>query len=284
MGRSIIDKRRVLGQNYHMSKEESASRPGILERIVPVLLVLSIGLAFMVGVLWQKVTNLEKGGVTANVAQQPAAPTVSLDTVKGLWDKDLVKFGDTKRKVLFVEVGDPSCPFCHAASGKNKTIYSKLGGTSFQLKEDGGSYIAPVTEMRKLVDTGKASFAYIYYPGHGTGELGMKAMYCANEKGKFWEAHDLLMSDKGYDLMNDTVKNDKAQSGVMADFLKGVIDPAFIKSCLENGKYDERLASDQAIAASLGVQGTPGFFINETSFPGAYNWTDMKSTVDAALK
>jgi protein-disulfide isomerase len=271
-----------------MSKGEN-NYPSTFERLMPIILVLSIAMAFMVGVLWQKVVNLEKGGTAttntaANPAAAPAATTVSLDTIKGLWDKDIVKFGKKDAKLLFVEVGDPSCPFCHAASGKNKTIYSKLGGTSFQLKEDGGTYEAPVTEMRKLVDAGKASFAYIYYPGHGTGELGMKAMYCANEKGKFWEVHDILMSDAGYEFMDVTVKNDVAKAGQMGEFLKGAIDPNFIKTCLESGKYDKKLADDQAIAATLGVQGTPGFFVNETSYPGAYNFTDMKATVDAALK
>ena len=263
-----------------------SSRGGMFEKIAPVLLVLSIGLAFAVGILWEKVSSLEKGGAgtTTTQAQQPAGPTISLDTIKGLFSKDLVKFGDANRKVLFVEVGDPSCPFCHAASGENHTIYSSLGGTNFKLIADGGTYDAPVTEMRKLVNDGKASFAYIFFPGHGSGEMGMKALYCANEKGKFWEAHDLIMSDKGYDLMNNTVKNDKAQSGAMADFLKSVVDPGFIKSCLDSGKYDARLASDQALAGSLGIQGTPGFFVNSTAYPGAYNWTDMKSTVDSALK
>ena len=35
---------------------------GLLEKLVPVLLVASIGLAFAVGVLWQKVSQLEGGG------------------------------------------------------------------------------------------------------------------------------------------------------------------------------------------------------------------------------
>ena len=82
-----------------MSKEGSSSKSGILERIVPVLLVLSIGLAFMVGVLWQKVSNLEKGGVVAGTQQQqPQAVTVSLDQVKAVWDKQVVKFGDKDKK------------------------------------------------------------------------------------------------------------------------------------------------------------------------------------------
>jgi protein-disulfide isomerase len=126
--------------------------------------------------------------------------------------------------------------------------------------------------------------AIIYYPGHGNGEMAMKALYCANEKGKFWEAHNLLMSQAGYDFQNTTVKNDKTQSGAVADFLKNAVDSGFMKSCLDSGKYDGRLAEEQALAGALSIQGTPGFYINESSFPGAYSWTDMKATADAALK
>lgn len=280
------------------AKEESG-RPGLLEKIVPILLVLSIGLAFMVGILWEKVSSLEKGGkgttaTTTTAGAQPAPTTVTLDAIKGLFSKDIIKLGDANRKVLFVEIGDPSCPYCHAASGLDPEVSAQMGAT-FQLPSQGGSYDSPVLEMRKLVDAGKAAFTYIYYPGHGNGEMGMKALYCANEKGKFWEAHDLIMSQAGYELMNGydakqqptkgaVVKNDKTQSAAMADFLKSAVDSSFLKSCLDSGKYDAQLASDQSLAVSLGVQGTPGFFVNATSFPGAYNWTDMKATVDSALK
>jgi len=270
-----------------------SSKKGLIEKIVPVLLVLSIGLAFIVGILWEKVSNLEKGGVTtpatttttANAgAAQPT--TVTLDTIKGLFSKDLIKFGDAKRKVLFVEISDPSCPYCQAATGLNPKLNQQMDTTSnrFKLVSDGGTYLAPVPEMKKLVDAGKASLVYIYYPGHGNGEMGMKALYCAQEKGKFWEVNDLLMTDAGYTLMNTTVQNDKTKSGTVADFLKSAVDATFMKSCLDSGKYDARLASDQDIVKSLPFQGTPDFFVNTTNFAGAYNWTDMKSAVDAALK
>jgi protein-disulfide isomerase len=84
--------------------------------------------------------------------------------------------------------------------------------------------------------------------------------------------------------MNTTVKNDVTKSGVVADFLKKAIDPAFMKGCLESGKYDERLSIDMATAQKFGFNGTPSFFINTQNFPGAYSWTDLQSTVDAALK
>jgi protein-disulfide isomerase len=114
--------------------------------------------------------------------------------------------------------------------------------------------------------------------------MGTRALYCAYEKGKFWEVHDLLMSNSGYTLLNDQVKNDKTKSGQLADFLKPAIDTNFMKSCLDSGKYDARITSDTALAAQYGAQGTPGFFVNTTNFAGAYSWTDMKSVVDAALK
>ena len=262
---------------------EIKPRRNLQQIFIPLLVVAAIGLAFFSGIMWQKVKNLEKGGSTATA--QPTAkaqPAVSLNTIKGLFDKDLIKFGDKDRKVLFVEVSDPSCPFCQIAAGLNPTLNTQVG-SRFKLVKDGGTYVAPVPEMKKLVDGGKASFVWIYSPGHGNGEMGTKALYCANEKGKFWEVNDLLMTNKGYDLLNNTIKNDKTKSGELATFLKTAVDSTFLKECLDSGKYDARLSSDTQIASSLGFQGAPHFFVNDKAFPGAYNYTDMKSVVDAAL-
>jgi protein-disulfide isomerase len=254
---------------------------------VGIIVVLIVG-SFFMGSLWTKVQMLEKGGTpaanptAAAAAQQPAAPTVTIAQVKDAFNKSFIKFGDAKRKVTFIEISDPSCPYCHIAGGRDRELNSQSG--QFKLVEDGGTYVAPVTEMKKLVDSGQASYALIYYPGHGNGEMGAKALYCAFEQGKFWEADDLIMSNAGYTLMNDTIKNDKTKSGDLAQFLSSAVDPAAMKTCLDSGKYDSQLATDQKLATALSVQGTPGFFVNEKTFAGAYSYTDMKSTVDAALK
>jgi len=259
-----------------------------LDKFAPVLLILTIVLAFSVGFLWQKVLSLQKNtGATqtvGNTAQTPPAqPTISMDKIKGLFgNKDLITFGDADRKVLFIEVSDPSCPFCHVAVGLSPNVNAQMG-PQFKLASQGGTYVAPVPEMEKLVNSGKASFVYIYFSGHGNGEMGTKALYCANEQGKFWDVHNQLMTDAGYDLLNNTVKNDKTQSGKLADFLKGVFDPTQMKSCLDSGKYDARLTEDTQIATDLGVSGTPGFFINTVNFAGAYSYKDMESTVNSAL-
>jgi len=111
----------------------------------------------------------------------------------------------------------------------------------------------------------------------------MKALYCAFEKGKFWEANDLIMSSAGYNLMNNTVKNDTTQSSVVAKFLSIVVDEASMKTCLDSGKYDAQLSKDTDLASGLGVNGTPGFFINDTNYAGAYSFKEMETVVNAAL-
>lgn len=228
-------------------------------------------------------TGTTTGTGTTTTGTTTGAVTASKDQIVALFnDSNNIKFGSADNKVLFAEFSDPSCPYCHIAGGKNGEL-NKSAGSSFTLVKDGGTYVAPVVEFKKLVDEGKASYVWKYTNGHGNGELGAKALYCANEKGKFWEVHDLLYSSAGYSMVNDTVKNDKTKAGTLADFLANAVDKAFMKSCLEGDKYDNKLVTDQSDGSTLGVSGTPGFFVNETNFAGAYSYNDMKSVVDAAL-
>lgn len=220
---------------------------------------------------------------TDQAAKQPDAVKVDLDQIKALFTDKNIMFGKKDSKVLFVEFSDPSCPFCHVAAGKNPEL-NKQAGAQFTMEKDGGTYLPPVPEMKKLVDSGKAAFVWLYANGHGNGELATKALYCAKEKGKFWEVHDLLMSAAGYDLVNNTVKNDTAKAGEMADFLKSATKADDMKKCLESGKYDDRIAGDMAIAQQIGFKGTPSFFVNTTNFAGAYSYKDMASAVEEALK
>jgi protein-disulfide isomerase len=257
-----------------------------------VVLAFAIAGIFYLGFLGKKISTLEKtvsslkvGGTdtTAGTTGQPQAkPKISLDLVKNAFNKAVIKFGDANNKVIALEISDPSCPYCQIAGGKNKELTNQ--SPQFKLVEDGGTYLAPVPELKKLADSGKVAYALLYTPGHGNGELGMKALYCAFELGKFWEANDLIMSGAGYDLMNNKVRNDKAQSGTVADFLASAVDKTKMKTCLDSGKYDGQLASDQAVAQGLGVSGTPGFFINAEMFAGAYSYKDMEPAVTAALK
>ncbi len=250
-----------------------------IQYLILAVLVVALGYMFV------RLMSLEKKftALTAGTTQQAPPPTtVEIDKVKPLFAKGFMSFGDAKRKVLFVEVSDPSCPYCHAAGGADPEI-SKQISPNFQYVSDGGTYVPPVTEMRKLVEEGKASYVQIFAPGHGNGELGAQSLYCAYENGKFWEVHDKLMSFNGYNLLNDTVKNDLAKLPELTNFLSGVIDTSFLTSCVQSGKYAQTLQRDAQLAQSLGYQGTPHFIVNTAIFPGAYNYNDMKSEVDKSL-
>jgi protein-disulfide isomerase len=259
--------------------------------------VVILGLVGSVGYLYGKVGTSEKGttaipttAATQGTTAQQVVPTgapLDIATIKGIFDKNVVKFGDKNRKLLVVEVTDPSCPYCHVANGDDPEIAAQMGA-QFKYVSQGGAYQPPLPEIRKLVDSGQASYAFVYFPGHTAGELAAKALYCAFDQGKFWQAHDLLYSFKGYNLLNNTVHNDKANSGILADFLKGAVDATALKSCLDSGKYDSRTTDEASLAQSTLFDpqggGTPTFILNATRFPGAYNWTDMKSTAEAAVK
>src|SRR4030042_4295187 len=158
----------------------------LLERFIPILLIASIALAFVVGVLWQKVGKLESekatgtqtgtAKVTGTQQQATDKPNVSIEQIKDLFKKDVIKFGDANKKVLLVQISDPSCPYCQIAAGKNPELNAQAGDR-FKLVSVGGPYLSPVPEMKKLVDGGKASYVYIYQNGHGNGEMAQKALY-----------------------------------------------------------------------------------------------------------
>lgn len=259
---------------------------------MPALVVLLIISAFLIGMLLTKVYYLEKGfggngtTTTGNQTAATPAPTVDISTIKGLFNDKNIHFGDANAKNLLVEVADPSCPYCHIAAGQDPEV-AKAYGQNFVYQSEGGTYVPPVTEMKKLVDSGDAAFVWIYSPGHGNGEMGTRALYCANEQGKFWEVHDVLMSEKGYEIQNGydangtnvsgtVVGNDKTKTQDLVNFIGNVADGQKLADCINSGKYDDRLSSDAQIATSLGVSGTPGFFVNENKIDGADTWDNMK--------
>ena len=144
--------------------------PVVVKQNNTILYVILVVLVAALGFMFYKMNSLEKKLATANTqaTQQQAPPptSVTLDKIKPLFAKGYVHFGDAKRKLLFVEVSDPSCPYCHIAAGQDPELAKQASSPqySFQYNTDGGTYDPPVTEMRKLVDEGKASYALIYAP------------------------------------------------------------------------------------------------------------------------
>lgn len=268
--------------NYEKAKSQYYSSNGKGSNLLIALLIV---VSFFAGYLFFKVKSMESVKTTATAPvqqQQPPAPVqVTKDQIKKLFGNDYIHFGDASKKILFVEITDPSCPYCHIAGGENNELSKSTG--NFAYVSDGGTYTPPVTEIRKLVDDGKASLAILYGNGHGNGRLGTQALYCAQDKGKFWEVHDLLMSNDGYNLLNNTVQNNKEKIPDLVNFLSSAVDSNYLSGCLTSGKMEAKLTRDEKVDTELGFQGTPHFFVNTTAVNGAQDWKAFEPIVKPLL-
>jgi protein-disulfide isomerase len=190
---------------------------------------------------------------------------------------DRIVLGNPESKNIVIEVSDPSCPFCHFASGKNPELVKQSGKNNFLTTDQGGTYVAPVPEFEKLSGSGDIAYVFSYGNGHGNGALAAEALYCAHERGGFWGAHDKLMTNDGYTLVNNTVQNDRSKSDVIAKFLSQVIDEKFMTECLSSAKYESRINRDLAENTQIGFSGTPHFVINGNIIQGAADFSAMKN-------
>jgi len=235
-----------------------------------IIIIGLIGLAFYLGFRspGKKAEEELKPSETVQ-NNQTQVPEVRIEDVKSAFNESQIKFGDDSKKVIFLEISDPSCPYCSIASGYNNALNSQ-SGERFKLVEDGGTYVAPVREMKKLVESGEAAFAMIYRNGHGNGEVAMKALYCANEQGKFLEMFKEIYSDFAE---RDSGNNDT--DGLIARYINNIgLDEAKFNKCMQDARYDKIINKDIIDGLNYGVEGTPTFFINGYKYAGVMQEED----------
>jgi protein-disulfide isomerase len=61
------------------------------------------------------------------------------------------------------------------------------------------------------------------------------------------------------------------------------LDGSKFGTCLDSGKFAAQVASEEAYGQSLGVSGTPAFFINGVPLTGAQPFSAFKQVIDAEL-
>ena len=99
------------------------------------------------------------------------------------------------------------------------------------------------------------------------------ASMAAHKQGKFWEFHDKIFANQKQ-LKMDNLKQYAQELGLdMAKFEKDLVD-------FGNKKL---IDADKAEAASMGVTGTPGFFINGRFLRGAKPFEDFAKLINAEL-
>jgi protein-disulfide isomerase len=239
-----------------------------LEKLVPVLLVLTIGLAFVVGILWQRVSDMQTsvGGGTnvqegVNEAAQPAEGKLSEDQAKKVppvTEEDHIK-GSLEAKVFIIEYSDFECPFC-----------AKFHPTAQQALEEYGDDIA---------------WVYRHFPLdtlHPRARPAAEASECVADLGgddAFWEFADYLLENQETALSEDGLVEAASEAGISA---------ANFSECFESGKFEQVIEDDYQEGSTAGVTGTPGNFIMNSKgeawiIPGAVPFASLQEVIDEAL-
>jgi protein-disulfide isomerase len=165
------------------------------------------------------------------------------------FDESSPSRGPADAPVVLVEYTDYQCPYC-----------TRIQPTLDELMEryDG-----------KLVHV----FKNLPLPMHAQAQLAASAALCAQDQGKFWELHDWLFANQR-SLSRESIVEAAGNLGM---------DTEVFASCIDQGKYAERVKAETAEAQSYGITGTPGFLINGRVITGARPIEMFESVIDDEL-
>lgn len=250
-------------------------------RTTPIVTIALVVLAFVVGVLWQKVNYLEGGsavrgatttadttGTTGNTntaPSQPSAPAAGKltdDQLKGFVpvnDSDHI-LGGRDSQVYLIEYSDFQCPYCQRFHGVTKQILDAYEG--------------------------QVSLVYRHFPLdqiHPQARPAALASECiANIAGQdaFWQFADSVFED------SMTQGNKLADLTSLATAVGA--NASNFNHCLEDKQFEDVVNADYQSGLAVGVTGTPGnLIVNQKGevwlVPGALPFEQMKLAIDEAL-
>ena len=101
-----------------------------------------------------------------------------------------------------------------------------------------------------------------------------RASVAAQKQGKFWEFHEKLFANQR-NLKRDAFLGYAQELG---------LDVERFKNDLTNRSNQATIDSDMAEARSMGLSGTPAFFINGSYLRGAQPFSEFAKAIDAELR
>jgi protein-disulfide isomerase len=170
--------------------------------------------------------------------------------------------GNRQAKIAIVEFSDYQCPYC-----------KRYHLQTFDLIR------------RKYVDVGQLLYVYRDYPlpSHRLAPAAAVAANCAGEQGGYWAMQRALFSR--------AARLDRTYYLAIAKKLK--LDIRRFESCLVDRKQMDEVMRDTRYGASLGIRGTPAFFIGRiegnsiveaTRVIGAQPMSVFTRAIDQALR
>lgn len=254
-----------------MAKKDSG-----LEKLTPALVVVSVILAFAVGILWQRVDDLEgNNGSRSKVAGQEAAGSAGaqapqpaqqgpqqgkLDAeqaakIPEVTSEDHVR-GAQNPEIYLIEYSDYECPFC-----------ARFHPTAQQVVDEYGDSVA---------------WVYRHFPLdqiHPKARPAAEASECVAELGgedAFWAFTDTI------------VENQERLSDLESVAVEVGVSASAFNECVESDRYAEKVEEQYQGGVDAGVRGTPGNFLVTTDgeawfLPGAFPFEQFQSAIDEAL-
>jgi protein-disulfide isomerase len=185
--------------------------------------------------------------------QPQAAPTPA-----ALLSDYAATMGDPDADVTIIEFTDYQCPYCSRHSVE--TLPSIV---------------------KELVETGRVFYAQKDLPLdqlHPNARIAASAARCAADQDAYWEMHDTLFVKQSEwanagDSIIDIFESYASDIDLNQD--------SYIE-CLESGRHDAAVEANAAEARSLGVSGTPFFFVNGYPLNGARPYEHFELAVQYA--
>jgi protein-disulfide isomerase len=170
--------------------------------------------------------------------------------------------GDSRARVALIEYADFECPYCGEYERK----------TFPQILND-------------YIQTGKVKYFFRDLPleMHARALPAARATHCAGEQGKYWEMHDSLFAKQN--ALSVPALIDRAQTLGL--------DTAKFTECQSSDKYTADIQKSISEAQSMGIGGTPTFFLGvvepsgdvtiEKRLQGAAPFDVFKTEIDVLL-
>lgn len=143
--------------------------------------------------------------------------------------------GPDDAPVTIVEFGDFECPYCVRGNATMEALRERYGN-----------------RLRLVYKHSPLAF-------HSHAFVAARATVAAQAQGKFWEYHDALFARRAK-LDEDDIQAIAKEVG---------LDMKKFRKAMESLELDRAIEQDLSLAMSLGVSGTPAFFVNGRAVHGA---------------
>ena len=263
--------------------------------IIPLVVLLAVSVA-VAGILWTKLTSLEKetDSSTMQADSRQEQPVNQRQDVLGVQDfakitQDAISVkGDKNAPVAIVEFSEYLCPFCAEYVG-----FDAIPGQPIDQQKTYQKI------MQNYVETGKAYYIFRDFPIHGEPAVRKaEAAKCAGDQDKFWEYHDLLFSK-----LTEEIPQDQIEEKLTAYAQILGMDAQKFSFCLSNRKYLQGVEDDynlgleaarvawdaglidhqQVPSREQASFGTPSFLINGRLLIGAQPYEKFEEIIEEEL-